>query len=105
MLLGVSAGAWAAEGALAKTHAAKGVACAACHGQTKNFAPVPQEQCLSCHGDSKALAAKTANVKPTNPHENRHYGTEADCGLCHGVHKPSQNFCLDCHPRFNFKVK
>jgi hypothetical protein len=55
--------------------------------------------CLSCHGegDSKALAAKTAKVKPLNPHENRHYGTEADCGLCHRQHEKSVNFCLDCH--------
>ena len=65
------------------------------------------EKCLSCHGDgdSKALAAKTAGVKPVNPHETRHYGTEADCGLCHRQHENSVNFCLDCHPRFQFKVK
>lgn len=95
------------EGALGKVHVTKNVKCADCHGQAKKSEPVPQEKCLSCHGngDSKALAAKTANVKPLNPHETRHYGTEADCTLCHRNHEPSVNFCLDCHPRFNFKVK
>lgn len=95
------------DGALGKVHAAEGVKCVKCHGTAKKSVPVAQEKCLSCHGegDSKALAAKTAKALPLNPHENRHYGTEADCGLCHRQHEPSVNFCLDCHPRFNFKVK
>jgi DnaJ-class molecular chaperone len=102
-----AAAAGAEEGPLGKVHVAKGVKCADCHGQAKKSEPVLQEKCLSCHGkgDSKALAAKTANVKPLNPHESRHYGTEAECALCHRNHEPSVNFCLDCHPRFNFKVK
>ncbi len=95
------------DGPLGHQHAAEGVKCAKCHGTAKKSVPVPQETCLSCHGkgDSKALAARTAQVKPLNPHENRHYGTEADCGLCHRQHEKSVNFCLDCHPRFDFKVK
>lgn len=95
------------DGALGKVHTAKRVECVKCHGTAKKSVPVAQEKCLSCHGegDSKALAAKTAKVLPLNPHQNRHYGTEADCGLCHRQHEPSVNFCLDCHPRFNFKVK
>jgi hypothetical protein len=94
-------------GELWKLHADKGVQCTKCHGNAKKSEPVQMEKCLSCHGngDSKALAAKTANVKPLNPHESRHYGTEADCNLCHHQHEKSVNFCLDCHPRFNFKVK
>jgi len=95
------------DGPLGKLHADKGVECVKCHGKAKKSEPVPQERCLSCHGDgdSKALAAKTAAVKPVNPHENRHYGTEADCGLCHRQHEPSVNFCQDCHSRFEFKLK
>ena len=95
------------DGPLGRQHAAEGVKCVKCHGTAKKSVPVPQERCLSCHGDgdSKVLAAKTAKVLPRNPHENRHYGTEADCGLCHRQHEPSVNFCQDCHPRFNFKVK
>jgi hypothetical protein len=45
-----------------------------------------------------------SNAKPRNPHENRHYGTEADCNLCHHQHKKSENFCLPCHQRFDFVV-
>ena len=90
---------------LGRLHAASGVKCAGCHGNAKKPQAVPMEQCLTCHGDTKALAAKTASVKPTNPHESRHYGTEADCNLCHHQHRKSENFCLDCHPRFDFKVK
>ena len=95
------------DGPLGRLHAAEGVKCTSCHGRSSQSDPVPLEKCLSCHGDgdSKALAAKTAGVKPVNPHETRHYGTEADCGLCHRQHENSVNFCLDCHPRFQFKVK
>jgi hypothetical protein len=87
---------------LANVHAAKGVQCATCH-ETPTPQPVGMLKCVSCHGD-KALAQKTANVKPTNPHESRHYGTVADCNLCHHQHKKSQNLCADCHPRFTFRV-
>jgi len=97
----------AEDGPLGKIHKAEGVKCVKCHGTAKKAEPIPQERCVACHGDGdfKALAAKTAKTKPLNPHENRHYGTEADCGLCHRVHEPSVNFCADCHPRFDFKVK
>ena len=44
-------------------------------------------------------------MKPLNPHENRHYGTEADCGLCHRQHEKSVNFWLECQPRFDLKLK
>lgn len=90
---------------LDQLHTKAGVECADCHGAGKRTGAVAQETCLGCHGDSKQLAAKTAKVLPTNPHATRHYGTEADCGLCHRQHEPSVNFCLDCHPRFDFKVK
>ena len=96
------------DGPLGKVHAAEGYKCNKCHLPTaKKTDPIPQETCLACHGDgdSKKLAASTAKVKPVNPHENRHYGTEADCGLCHKQHQKSVNFCLDCHPRFDLKVK
>ena len=95
------------DGALGKVHAAEGYKCTKCHTTAKKTDPVPQETCLSCHGDgdSKKLAAITAKVKPVNPHENRHYGTEADCSLCHRVHEKPVNYCADCHPRFDLKVK
>ena len=95
------------DGKLGKVHAAEGYKCAKCHTTAKKTDPVPQETCLACHGDgdSRQLAAITAKVQPVNPHQNRHYGTEADCGLCHKQHQASVNFCADCHPRFDLKVK
>ncbi len=92
------------NGELGKLHAGQGVECAQCHGKVKKPEPVSMEKCLSCHGETIKLAEKTANVKPHNPHENRHYGTEADCNLCHHQHKKSENFCLPCHQRFDFVV-
>lgn len=92
------------DGDLGKLHASMGIKCAQCHGNVKKNEAVPMEKCVSCHGPTEKLAAKTANAKPRNPHENRHYGTEADCNLCHHQHKKSENFCLPCHQRFNFVV-
>jgi hypothetical protein len=92
------------DGELGKLHASQGVECVQCHENEKNPEPVSMEKCLSCHGETAKLAEKTANAKPLNPHENRHYGTEADCNLCHHQHKKSENFCLPCHQRFVFVV-
>jgi hypothetical protein len=89
---------------LGKRHAAAGIKCAGCHGNAKKPQAVQMEQCLTCHGDTAKLAAKTAGAKPLNPHESRHYGTDADCNICHHQHRKSENFCLDCHPRFGFTV-
>jgi hypothetical protein len=111
LLAGMCAGGVGAAGAnelkggdLGKLHARMGVECPQCHANAKKPEPVPMEKCLSCHGDTQKLAAKTAKVKPRNPHENKHYGTEADCNLCHHQHKKSENFCLPCHQRFDFVV-
>ena len=112
LVIFMATGAWAQDtlkqqGPLGALHEKEDVKCARCHGKNEKSVPVPQERCLTCHidGDSRKLAASTAKVKPLNPHENRHYGTEADCGLCHRQHEKSVNFCLDCHNRFDFKVK
>lgn len=88
--------------ALARVHAAAGVGCAQCHGKAAKTAPVEMDRCTSCH-PTKELAAQTAGVKPRNPHENRHYGTETDCNRCHHQHRASENFCGSCHP-FAFAV-
>ncbi|ACL67010.1 conserved hypothetical protein [Anaeromyxobacter dehalogenans 2CP-1] len=88
--------------ALARVHAAAGVKCAQCHVKAAKAAPVEMDRCVSCH-PTKALAVQTAGVKPRNPHENRHYGTELDCNACHHQHRQSENFCLPCH-NFAFQV-
>ena len=87
---------------LAQFHAKQGVECRQCHGPGK-FKAVTMTKCLTCHGDTKALAQRTANVKPTNPHNSRHYGTEADCNMCHHQHVKSENACAQCHT-FKFVV-
>lgn len=89
--------------ALDAFHAGMDVTCADCHGDENKREAVTIVTCLACH-DTSALAEKTANVKPRNPHKNRHYGTEADCNLCHHLHEKSENFCLPCHDRFDFVV-
>lgn len=92
------------DGELGKLHAGQGVQCVDCHGKVEKPEAVSMEKCLDCHGETTKLAETTAGVKPHNPHENRHYGTEADCNLCHHQHKKSENFCLPCHQRFAFAV-
>ena len=100
-LLAASLG--AAPAARTSKHAARGVTCAQCHGKSGKPAAVPFRQCQGCH-DPADLAARTAQAKPTNPHENRHYGTQTDCTRCHHEHQASENLCLPCHMRFIFKV-
>jgi len=93
----------AAPDTMAATHIERGVKCDKCHEAGK-----PQTastfKCLTCHRDGASVARRTAKTKPTNPHDNRHYGTEADCALCHHEHKPSENNCLQCHHTFKFSV-
>lgn len=88
---------------LDEIHAGKNIACADCHGNEGQRSVVAMITCLDCH-DTTELAEATAEGQPTNPHENRHYSTEADCNLCHHQHKKSENFCLPCHNRFDFIV-
>jgi hypothetical protein len=84
-------------------HTLRGIKCVQCHGKMKKPEPVEMSQCVSCHGETAKLAEKTANVKPQNPHQSPHYGTDADCNLCHHQHSKSENFCSQCHS-FNFIV-
>lgn len=84
-------------------HALKGVNCAQCHGKVKKPEPVQMSKCISCHGETEKLAKKTEKVKPQNPHESPHYGTSADCNLCHHQHAKSENFCAQCH-KFDYVV-
>jgi hypothetical protein len=88
---------------LGKMHGRMGIECSQCHGNLTKTEPVSMEKCVSCH-DTNKLADSTSGLKPTNPHNSRHYNTEADCNLCHHMHKKSENFCLPCHKRFDFIV-
>jgi ribosomal protein L37AE/L43A len=104
LVLSVFAGnALAKDTLLDQTHFAAGVKCASCHGKAETREPVTMLKCVKCHNTTK-LAAKTENVKPTNPHKNRHFDTETNCSNCHNVHQKSENYCVGCHPRFDFVV-
>ena len=93
----------AAEPGIAAPHAALGLGCESCHGPDKaNPATPTLETCTTCH-ELKGLVAKTASVKPTNPHMSPHYQDQLDCTLCHMGHAQSENYCAQCH-QFDFKV-
>ncbi|MCL1074977.1 cytochrome c3 family protein [Shewanella dokdonensis] len=88
---------------LDQVHFAKGVKCASCHGNAQPREAVTMMKCVQCHNTEK-LAQKTKDLQPTNPHNNRHFGTETNCTNCHHVHQKSENYCVSCHPRFDFIV-
>ena len=83
-------------------HQLSGITCAKCHGKTKAPKEVKMKQCVVCHSTEK-IVEKTAKVKPQNPHESPHYGTNLDCNVCHHQHAKSENFCSQCH-KFDFVV-
>lgn len=84
-------------------HSLRGIKCEQCHGKVKKQEAVEMAKCVACHGATAKLAEKTAKVKPHNPHESPHYGTDADCNLCHHQHAKSENLCAQCH-KFDFVV-
>ncbi|HUI98029.1 MAG TPA: cytochrome c3 family protein [Xanthobacteraceae bacterium] len=84
-------------------HLLAGLTCASCHADAKKPKLVEADRCMGCH-DPEKVAAKTAAMKPTNPHNSRHYGVKADCNLCHHQHEKSENYCAQCHNNFDFKV-
>lgn len=86
----------------AHVHQQAGVTCASCHGKGRKAAEVDQAVCIGCHATAQ-LAQKTAAVKPNNPHDSKHWGTETDCNLCHHQHAKSENYCAQCHT-FAFRV-
>lgn len=88
---------------LDQTHLEAGIKCASCHGKAEQREAVTMMKCVKCHNTEK-LAKKTENFEPTNPHKNRHFGTETDCTNCHKVHEKSVNYCTGCHNRFDFVV-
>lgn len=84
-------------------HAENGITCADCHSNESKREAVGMLKCMECH-DLEELAEATAEIQPTNPHNNRHYSIQTDCNYCHHQHQKSENFCLPCHARFEFDV-
>ena len=85
---------------LADKHKIAGIACGGCHKENPPKDQVPTVICNECHGDQAKLANRTQKVIP-NPHES-HLG-DVKCELCHHAHKPSENYCGNCH-EFGYKV-
>lgn len=88
---------------LSHAHLLSGVSCAGCHGSSEPMDEPATETCLACHGPLQRLSALTSEAQPTNPHDSPHGWPYADCALCHGVHKTSENFCATCHD-FDFHL-
>ena len=79
---------------LADRHAAKSLACDACHAESPPAKAVATAKCQSCHGNHEKVAARTEKVEP-NPHQS-HQGP-MDCAECHHLHKASEDACSKCH--------
>jgi hypothetical protein len=107
---------WASSDLLANEHAEEGVRCLDCHP----FDPIesaqealiyiggayeepmaersfPSEMCTECHTPQE-LSQRFAS-RERNPHQG-HAGETAEvpCGVCHNVHRPSVDYCAECHP-------
>ena len=80
---------------LYEKHSDFGLDCITCHDENPPAKPVTTEICLSCHGSNDELADKSSDMGANNPHGS-HIGP-LDCGNCHNVHRPSVNYCAQCH--------
>jgi len=109
---------WTHSDFLDHQHEKSGIGCLECHQLTpqqekqhvakfnRKAYPSPLEEreyandlCFRCHGSYQDIIARTKEYKEKgltrNPHES-HYG-EIDCNLCHKMHRPSIDYCSQCH--------
>jgi hypothetical protein len=98
---------WSHGQYLDAVHGNVSVICSNCHGAAipQPDATVENKVCLACHGASEDLAKKTEpkDFPDRNPHKS-HLG-EINCIVCHKAHVSSTIICLDCHKKFNMKIK
>ena len=98
---------WASSGYMDNMHAKANIVCAGCHGKDlpKADDTVENVRCLVCHGSMDKLAQKTEpkDFKDRNPHKS-HLGDIA-CTVCHKGHAESKVYCLQCHQKFDMKIK
>lgn len=86
----------------ADKHVAKGLDCAACHGDGPKK-PVHGAKCLECHTSFEEVAKKTTDIKP-NPHANHIVeSSDLECTECHQGHKADVVYCANCHSGLAFK--
>ena len=92
---------WAEESPLlVARHKSAGLACGACHGESRPEKEPPAAGCVRCHGDLAMMGERTRAAIP-NPHAS-HKG-EVECRMCHHAHRPSTDWCAQCHA-FGFRV-
>jgi hypothetical protein len=114
---------WESSDLLANVHAKAGLECLDCHkfdmqqslGETIKYITgnyetplrersLPMEKCLQCHEHNSYtdLASRTewlVEKIQRNPHKS-HYG-ELECSNCHNMHRPSEDYCSQCHSPTN----
>jgi hypothetical protein len=113
---------WKSSTFTAYTHAAVGLVCQDCHTRTlrdglrelasnvthsyqlplKDHNVSPDVECFRCHVSYEYLAGLTKDLRGPdgfslgrNPHDS-HWGP-LECSVCHKMHKPSVDFCSECH--------
>jgi hypothetical protein len=98
---------WGGSKFMDNLHAKGSIGCAGCHGKglPKADDTVENNRCLTCHGPMEKLVQKTEpkDFKDRNPHKS-HLGDMA-CTVCHKAHAASKVYCLDCHKKFDMKIK
>lgn len=86
---------------LKETH--KDFSCTDCHGEEtplEEYYLIPSQSCFNCHGSPEDVAALTPQYEGKggiNPHNSFHLDTRIECYMCHQEHKPSRNYCAQCH--------
>ena len=105
---------WEDSDYLAAAHAKAAIPCQGCHPKSLGEAManivtkaqghvrlrrlrVSNEACFRCHahGSYAELIERTEHIK-LQPHVPYHYA-EMDCRICHKMHKPSEDYCSECH--------
>ncbi|MDV7144272.1 cytochrome c3 family protein [Tropicimonas sp. TH_r6] len=78
-------------------HALAGLGCQQCHGDGVPMIDTSIQICTQCHGPQEALAARTRDSFPVNPHISPHDEMFEECSLCHFQHSEPIDVCSTCH--------
>jgi hypothetical protein len=90
----------------ADRHKGRGVACLGCHGEAAPKIAASEKGCLVCHKSIEAVAEKTNDVVPANPHKNHiTVSNKVECTQCHNGHKADVPACANCHAGMKFEKK
>jgi hypothetical protein len=88
----------------ADRHKSRGIACLACHGEAAPKTAASEKGCLTCHKSMEAVAEKTKDMLPANPHKNHITASnKVECTQCHNGHKADSPACTNCHAGMKFE--